>query len=100
MSTSMGRAKDPYEQNLSLFGNGLDESDVLLFINSLMEQNSELAGKLEQAESLIKLALKGASDAAQQVESARAEADKIIDEAERIAECNAREKISSAEQQA
>ena len=100
MSTSMERAKDVYEQNLSLFGNGLDESDVLLFINSLMEQNSELAGKLEQAESLIELALEGASDATQQIDSARAEVDKIISEAKKIAESNAKEKVSSSEQQA
>lgn len=100
MSTTYEPIRDNGKQNLGLFGNGLDESDVLLFISSLMEQNSELAGKLEQAESLIELVMKGASDATQQLESARAEADRIIAEARQIADSNAGEKISSAEQQA
>ena len=100
MSTIYEPIKDNGKQNLSLFGNGLDESDVLLFISSLMEQNSELAGKLEQAESLLELAMKGASDATQPIDSARAEADRIIAEAKKTADSNAGGKSSSAEQQA
>jgi F0F1-type ATP synthase membrane subunit b/b' len=100
MSTTYDPIEDKGNQSPSLFGNGLDESDVLLFINSLMEQNSELAEKLEQAESLAKLAMEGAQDAPQQAESAKAEADRIITEAKRTAESYARERVASAEQQA
>jgi len=100
MSIIYDPIRDNGKQIPGLFGNGLDESDVLLFVNSLIEQNSELACKLEQVESFIELVMGGVQDASQQTESARAKADKIIVEARKTAESNASEKISSAEQQA
>ena len=73
--------------------NGLNDSDTLSFINSLIEQNSELAGKIQQIDTLMKRA-------SEQVEIARAESDKIISKAQQIAEQSAQEKVSTAQQKA
>lgn len=100
MSIIYDPIRDNGKQISSLFGNGLDESDVLLFVSSLIEQNSELMVELEQAESLIKLIVEGAQDAARQVESARAEIDRIASEARLLSEKTTHEQLSAAEEQA
>jgi cell division septum initiation protein DivIVA len=80
-------------QDPELITNGLDDADVLSFINSLIDQNSDLAGKLEQIDTLMKLA-------EEQARTARAEAERIIIEAKQMAEQSAQEKASIAQQKA
>jgi cell division septum initiation protein DivIVA len=80
-------------QDHELTTNGLNDADILSFINSLIDQNSDLASKLEQIDTLMKLA-------GEQSETARAEAERIIIEAKQIAEQNAQEKVSTAQQKA
>ena len=80
-------------QDPELNTNGLNDADILSFINSLIDQNSDLAGKLEQIDSLTKLA-------EAQSEIARAEAARIITEAKQMAEQSAHEKVSTAQQKA
>jgi vacuolar-type H+-ATPase subunit H len=80
-------------QDFELIRSKLGDPDVLSFINSLIDQNSNLASKLEQIDALKKLA-------EEQVGIARAEVERIIEEAKQIAEKNAQEKLSVAQQQA
>lgn len=88
-----GWSYDAPGQEPKLITNGLDEADILSFISSLIDQNSDLASKLEQIDTLMKLA-------EEQAETARAEAERIITEAKQIAERSAQEKVSIAQQQA
>lgn len=94
MSASKDPIRDKNEHTPHPSGNGQDDPSVLFFINSLIEQNSELAGKLEQVDTLLKLAEEGVLEVAPRIESARAEADRIV------ADSNALEKISAADQEA
>jgi len=93
MSGMSGEASNIPRQDPQLITNDLDQADVFLFISSLIDQNSDLAGKLEQIDTLMKLA-------EEQAETARAEAERIIAEAKQIAERSAQEKVSIAQQQA
>ena len=93
MSRMSGEANDTPRQDPELITNDLDQADVLLFISSLIDQNSDLMSKLEQIDTLMKLA-------EEQAETARAEAGRIIAEAKQIAEQSAQEKVSIAQQQA
>ena len=93
MSKMSGEASNTPRQDPELITNDLDQADVLLFISSLIDQNSNLAGKLEQIDTLMKLA-------EEQAETARAEAGRIIAEAKQKAERSAQEKVSIAQQQA
>jgi len=93
MSGMSSKANDTPRQDPRLITNGLDEADILSFISSLIDQNSDLASKLEQIDTLMKLA-------EEQAETARAEAERIITEAKQIAERSAQEKVSIAQQQA
>jgi cell division septum initiation protein DivIVA len=88
-----GQSNDVPGQDPELIMNGLGDPDILSFINSLIDQNSDLAGKLEQIDTLMKLA-------EEQAETARAEADRIITEAKQMAEQSAQEKVSKAQQKA
>ncbi|MCX5994556.1 MAG: hypothetical protein NTV59_00935, partial [Chloroflexi bacterium] len=89
MSRMSSKANDTLRQDSRLITNGLDEADILSFISSLIDQNSGLASKLEQIDTLMKLA-------EEQAETARAEAERIITEAKQIAERSTQEKVSIA----
>ncbi len=89
MLASNDPIRDNIEQTPRPSGNGQDDPSVLFFINSLIEQNSELAGKLEQIDSLLKLAEEGVLEVTPRIESVRAEADN-----------NALEKIAAADLEA
>jgi len=80
-------------------GNGTDP-DTMHFIYSLIEQNSELAARLEQADSRLKLAEELVREAARKLDITRAESQIIIDEAYQTAAKVTQEKLSSATQQA
>jgi cell division septum initiation protein DivIVA len=93
MSTMNGQSHEAAGQDPKLITNGLDDADILAFISSLIDQNSDLAKKFEQIDALMKLA-------EEQVQTARAEAEKIITEANQIAEKTSQEKVSTAQQKA
>jgi cell division septum initiation protein DivIVA len=93
MSTMNDQSNEAAGQEPKLITNGLDEADIIAFISSLIDQNSDLAKKFEQIDALMKLA-------EEQVETARAEAEKIITEAKQIAEKTSQEKLLIAQQQA
>jgi vacuolar-type H+-ATPase subunit H len=103
--------------------NGLAEAEVSAFISSLVQQNSELANKVENLSALTRLAesivveaekqakgvkIQAEEDAKAQAasiiasvgEQAKLEADKIIAESKQQAEEAAQAKIASAERQA
>jgi vacuolar-type H+-ATPase subunit H len=86
-------SNDPRRNNIEQTplpsGNGLDDPAVLFLINSLIEQNSELAGKLDQIDTLLQLAEEGIFDVTPRVEPGTAEMDS-----------NAVEKISAADREA
>jgi len=77
-----------------------DRSDVLFFINSLIEQNSALMGKLGQIEDLMKLAEEAVLEAAQRVEAAKEESNRIIVEAREEAERQAATTLRQAKEEA
>jgi cell division septum initiation protein DivIVA len=87
------QSNDVPGQDPELPANGLNNADILSFISSLIDQNSDLVRKFEQIDVLMKLA-EG------QVETARAEAEKIITEAKQTAEQTSQEKVSTAQQKA
>jgi vacuolar-type H+-ATPase subunit H len=87
------RSNDGPGQDFESIRNKLGDPDVLSFINSLIDQNSNLASKLGQIDALKKRA-------EEQVGIARAEVERIIEEAEQIAEKSAQEKLSVAQRQA
>lgn len=82
---------------------GLDD-DIASFINSLIDQNSELADKLEHVDSLKELADRTVLEARKEAESIRAEAEgkaaEIMAEAEKKAKAAARKIISRAKKKA
>ena len=100
MSVTNPGAKDALGQEIKPVTEGLNESDILLFISSLIDHNSELAGKLEHVDSLIKLAQERVLEAARQVDIAQSESRRIIAEAKQTAEKIIRDKVLRAEQQA
>lgn len=93
MSIIDSQSNDAPGQDPELIMNDLGNPDILSFINSLIDQNSDLAGKLEQIDTLMKLA-------EEQAGTARAEAGRIIAEAKQISEQSAQEKVSTAQQKA
>jgi vacuolar-type H+-ATPase subunit H len=82
---AMGAAENaPSDQGKNSAGPFLadyDKSDVLFFINSLIEQNSALMGKVAQIEHLMNLAQEAVLEASQRVEAAKEESKRIIAEA-------------------
>jgi cell division septum initiation protein DivIVA len=93
MSMTNGQSNDVPGQDLEFIKNKLGDPDVLSFINSLIDQNSNLASKLEQIDTLKKLA-------EEQAGTARTEAERAITEAKQIAEKGTQEKLSRAQQRA
>jgi vacuolar-type H+-ATPase subunit H len=100
MSGKNPGAKDGLRQEIKPLTEGLTESDILLFISSLIDNNSELAGKIEHIDSLIRLAQERVMEAARQAETAQSESRRIIAEAKKTAEKIIRDKVLRAEQQA
>ena len=122
MSTTNGRVKKSKVHELVPGWDGLDD-DLSSFIYSLLDQNAELAGKLENVDSLRELAektvieagkeaegikieaereanAKAASIAARAEEKAKAAAQKVIAKAKEKAEVEARRIIAEAEKRA
>jgi vacuolar-type H+-ATPase subunit H len=74
MSTSNNRVKKSKLQELAPPSDGQD-GELTAFINSLINQNAELAGKLENIDSLTELAEKTVIEAGKEAERIRVEAE-------------------------
>ena len=110
MSTTNGRVKRNKVQEFvpALDGlNGLD-GELASFINSLIDQNAELAGKLENIDSLMELAEKTVIEAGKEAEGIKLEAEKeanarsasIVVRAEEKAKAAAQKVIARAKEKA
>ncbi len=75
MSTTNGRVKNSKVQEFVPPSDGQD-GELTAFINSLIDQNSELAGKLEHLDSLTELAEKTVIEAGKEAERIRVEAER------------------------
>jgi vacuolar-type H+-ATPase subunit H len=74
MSMANDRAKKSKVEEFVPAADGL-EGELAAFVNSLIEQNAELAGKLESMDSLMELAEKTVIEAGKEAEGIRAEAE-------------------------
>jgi hypothetical protein len=75
MSKTDGQVKKNKVQELILPSDGQD-GGLMAFINSLTDQNAELAAKLENIDSLMELAEKTVIEAGKEAEAIRAEAER------------------------
>jgi vacuolar-type H+-ATPase subunit H len=102
-------------QQIELFGqtfkivrNGLDENEVVSFLGGLIQENADLVTKLENLDSLKKLAENAVIEAQNEAEgikskieqNAKETASAIIAEAKEAAEKNARERMEETERSA
>ena len=107
MSTTNGRVKKSKLQELVLAGDGQD-GELMAFINSLIDQNAELAAKLENIDSLMELAEKTVIEAGKEAEGIKLEAEKkanaraaaIVARAEGKAKAVAQKVIAKAKEKA
>jgi len=122
MNTSDSKTKEIWGRKFKIVKNGLDEAEVFSFVGGLIDQNNALASKLEQLDSLRKLAESTVIEANKQAESiireaeeeanaiaaliiaeaeeqARIEIQRITADGERKARQSAEERITAAEQQ-
>lgn len=108
MAASNGKLKELWGRQFRIVKNGLDESDVFSFIGKLIEENRELAGKLEHVSSLRRLAERAVVQAAKEAarikkeaeEDARGRATAVVAEAEHQGRANAEMLIAQAEKDA
>jgi vacuolar-type H+-ATPase subunit H len=107
MSTTNGRVKKSKVHEFVPVLNGLDD-DLSSFINSLIDQNAELAGKLESIDSLMELAEKTVIEAGKEAEGIKIEAEReanaraasIVARAEDKAKAAAQKVITKAKEKA
>ena len=107
MSTTNGRVKRNKVQEFVPALDGLD-GELASFINSLIDQNSELAGKLENIDSLMELAEKTVIEAGKEAEGIKIEAEReanaraasIVARAEEKAKAAAQKIIAKAKEKA
>ncbi len=76
------------------------EEDIIFVIHNLIEQNSELISKLEEASYLERVAQEQIAESARQRDILRMEAAKIMAEAQQLADKTFRDKVLLAEQTA
>ena len=107
MSTTNGRVKKSKVHEFVPVLNSLDD-ELASFINSLIDQNAELAGKLESIDSLMELAEKTVIEAGKEAEEIKIEAEKeanaraasIVARAEEKAKAAAQKVIAKAKEKA
>ncbi len=80
MATKNGKVKEIWGRQFSIVKNGLNEAEVFSFISRLIDQNNALSDKLEHVDSLKKLAEKAVIQATQQAESIKREAAEAANE--------------------
>jgi len=108
MATIDGKVKGIWAQQFSIVKNGLDEAEVSAFIGRLIDQNNDLANKLEHLHSLTKLAAKTVIEAEEQAKGIKIETEKkakarattIITRAEGEAKAKAKRITTKAEEKA
>jgi vacuolar-type H+-ATPase subunit H len=107
MSTTNGRAKKSNALELVPAGDGQDR-ELMAFIDSLIDQNAELAAKLENIDSLTELAEKTVIEAGREAEEIKLEAEKeanaraaaIVARAEGKAKAVAQKVVAKAKEKA
>jgi vacuolar-type H+-ATPase subunit H len=92
MATKNGKIKEIWGRQFNIVKNGLDEAEVFSFLSRIVDQNQELASKLEHVDSLRKLAEKAVIEASRHAERIKTEADQIAND-------KANEIIAQAQQQ-
>ena len=100
-----GQQKELFGRTFKIVKNGLDEDEIVGFLSGLIEQNTDLVAKLEQLDSLKKLAENTVIEAQNEAERIRSEieqnakdtASAIIAEAKEAAEKIARERTEETE---
>jgi vacuolar-type H+-ATPase subunit E/Vma4 len=100
-----GQQKELFGRTFKIVKNGLDEDEIVSFLGGLIEQNTDLVAKLENLDSLNKLAENTVIEAQNEAERIRSEieqnakdmASAIISEAKAAAEKNATERIEETE---
>jgi len=100
-----GQQKELFGRTFKIVKNGLDEDEIVSFLVGLIEQNTELVAKLENLDSLKKLAENAVIEAQNEAECIKLEieqnakdmASAIIAEAKEVAEKNAKERIEETE---
>jgi vacuolar-type H+-ATPase subunit H len=97
MSTTNGRVKKSKVHEFVPILDGLDD-ELASFINSLIDQNSELAGKLENIDSLMELAEKTVIEAGKEAEGIKIEAEKEANARAASIVARAEEKAKAAAQ--
>ena len=108
MVTIDGKVKGIWAQQFSIVKNGLDEAEVSAFIGRLMDQNNDLANKVEHLHSLTRLAERTVVEAEEQAKSiktrtdekARARAATIITRAQEEAKAKTEMITTKAEEKA
>ncbi len=123
MQATSDKVKEMGGQRFRIVKNGLDEAEVSSFISTLIQQNNELANKVEHLSALTKLAESTVVEAEKQAKSikmqteeeakaqaasiiataeeqAKSEADKIIAESKQRAEEVAQTRVALAERKA
>jgi cell division initiation protein len=97
--------KELFGRTFKIVRNGLDEGEIVGFLGGLIEQNADLVAKLEQLDSMKKLAEATVIGAQEEVERIRLESEQkakdmasaIIAEAKEAAERNIMESIKETE---
>jgi len=87
---------DAPDRKPSMDSNNLSDADTLVFINSLIDQNSELSSELKRVGPIAKLAEERLHEATARLETANAEARRIVAEAKQAAEKKALEILKAA----
>ena len=106
MDASKGNVSELWQQKFKIVKKGLDQAQVFSFISNLIDQNNELASKVEHIDSLKKLAEKTIIEADKYAEGikieieeeANAKAASIISEAEEKSKAEAERIIAEAQQ--
>jgi vacuolar-type H+-ATPase subunit H len=108
MQATSDKVKEMGGQRFRIVKNGLDEAEVSSFISTLIQQNNELASKVEHLSALTKLAESTVVEAEKQAKSikmqtegeAKAQAASIVAAAEEQAKLEAEKIIAESKQRA
>jgi cell division initiation protein len=100
-----GQQKELFGRTFKIVRNGLAEDEVVSFLGGLIQENADLVAKLENLDSLKKLAENAVIEAQNEAEGIKSKieqntketASAIIAEAKEAAEKNARERMEEAE---
>jgi hypothetical protein len=100
MFTEDDREVHNREQEAGLVLRDSSDKDIIFVVHSLIEQNSELARKLEETSCLAKVAQEQIAESVRQRDISRMEAERIMAEARQLADKYFQEKVLLTEQEA